>query len=401
MLSFCNDIQFIIKNFKTALMNKLTCNKNKKTILTGDRPTGPLHLGHYVGSLKNRILLQDEHEQFLMIADLQAMTDNFENPEKIFQNIKEVLLDYLACGIDPNKTTIFLQSEISQLSELTMIFMNFVGLGRLFRNPTLKTEIKQKNFSEDFFIEKNDNKKSLKMGFLTYPISQAADISLFLADLVPVGQDQLPMIEQTNEITQKFNSIYKTNFFKKVEALVGTNHESEEMMNSFSEITQSEKKNSLLSPYQSKTGRLPGLDGKAKMSKSLDNAIFLKDSNDQIALKIKSAYTDPNHIQISDPGKIDGNVVFDYLDIFYSDKKDLENLKNHYSKGGLGDSFLKKKLTEILISFLEPIRKKREELEKNHDFLKKILNEGNEKARERAEENFGQIKKIMGYHSLY
>jgi tryptophanyl-tRNA synthetase len=348
----------------------------KKIILTGDRPTGPLHLGHFVGSLKNRVFFQEKYEQFLMIADLQAMTDNFENPEKIFENIKEVLLDYLACGIEPQKTKIFLQSEIGELAELTMIFMNFVGLGRLFRNPTLKTEIKQKNFCEDFFGEKNDNKESLKMGFLAYPISQASDISLFLADLVPVGEDQIPMIEQTNEITQKFNSIYKTDFFKRVKAFVGQEGSG---------------------CGAQKTGRLVGLDGKAKMSKSLNNAIFLKDSNDEIARKIKSAYTDPNHIKVSDPGVVEGNVVFDYLDVFYDDKNDIECLKENYRAGGLGDSVLKKKLTEILVNLIEPIRKKREEFEKEPDFLRKVLSDGNFAAKKRAAENFAKIKEIMGY----
>jgi tryptophanyl-tRNA synthetase len=347
---------------------------SKKIILTGDRPTGPLHLGHFVGSLENRIRLQDEYDQFVMIADLQAMTDNFDNPKKVLENINEVLLDYISCGIDPEKTTIFLQSQIWQLSELTMIFMNFVGLGRLFRNPTLKNEIKQKNFSEDFLCETG---QSLKMGFLSYPVSQAADISLFKADLVPVGEDQLPMIEQTNEITAKFNSIYGVNFFAKVKALVG-----------------SQNRSGLLK------GRLSGLDGKAKMSKSLNNAIFLKDSNDEISKKVNSAFTDPLHIKISDPGRIEGNVVFEYLDVFYEDKDDLEKLKNHYVSGGLGDMVLKNKLKEILIELIIPIRSKREELSKEKDFLNQVLKNGTAKAKQIAKQNFAEIKKIMGYEAF-
>lgn len=337
-----------------------------KIVLTGDRPTGPLHLGHYVGSLKNRLDLQNQYQQYLMIADLQALTDNFDNPGKVKTNVFEVLLDYLATGIDPQKTTIFLQSKIPQLANLSMLYLNLVSIARLQRNPTVKAEIKQKNLRLNFDdMENNENEKSVNAGFFCYPVSQAADITLFLADLVPVGADQLPMIEQTNEIVEKFNHLYKTNFLKRASALL------------------------------SNCNRLPGIDGQNKMSKSLGNAIFLKDSNDEIARKVKMCYTDPNHIKITDPGQIEGNVVFSYLDAFYEDKNDLIALKEHYTKGGLGDSILKKKLTDILINLIEPIRQRREELSKNPELLKKILLDGCEKAHITATNNFAQIEKIM------
>lgn len=353
----------------------------KKIVLTADRPTGPLHLGHLVGSIKNRIEFQNDENltRYLMIADIQAMTDNFDNPQKVFLNIKEVLIDYLACGIDPEKTTIFLQSQIKELAELTMIFMNLVSIDRLFRNPTLKSEIKQKGFicnhgelDKKHSIDGNES-SSLKLGFLSYPVSQASDIALFLSDFVPVGGDQLPIIEQTNEIINRFNFIYKTNFLKKAKPIIKSYNNSE-----FST-------------------RLKGFDGKNKMSKSLNNAIFLKDTNDEIALKIKKAYTDPLHIKISDPGRIENNIVFEYLDVFYDDRDDLERLKNHYMSGGLADSVLKSKLTEILISIIEPIRKKRDEISLQKDFIENIIRDGTKKASIIAQNNFNKIKEIIGF----
>lgn len=327
----------------------------KKIILTGDRPTGCLHIGHYLGSLQNRVKLQDEYEQFVMIADMQALTDNFENPGKVTNNILEVMLDYLASGIDPEKTTIFLQSQIPEISELTMIYMNLVTVARLERNPTVKNELNQKNF------------EGIPVGFFCYPINQAADITIFLADKVPVGADQLPMIEQANEIVRKFNRIYNTNFLRECEAILGEND------------------------------RLIGIDGKHKMSKSLNNAIFLKDSDDEIQQKIRMCYTDPNHIKISDPGEVDGNVVFTYLDIFNENKEENESLKSQYRAGGLGDMKIKGILTEKMINFITPIREKRRYYESNIDEVKNILNEGTLKAREITKKNFDRIKEIIGF----
>ena len=329
---------------------------DKKIILTGDRPTGSLHIGHYIGSLANRVKLQDEYNQFVMIADIQALTDNFENIEKVRSNVLEVMLDYLAVGIDPSKTTIFLQSQIPEISELTMLYLNLVTVQRLERNPTVKSEIQQKGFD------------GIPAGFLCYPVNQAADISIFLADKVPVGEDQLPMIEQTNEIVRKFNRIYKTDFLKETEALLSNEN----------------------------CRRLVGIDGNAKMSKSLNNAIFLKDSDEEITKKIKMCYTDPNHLKVTDPGCVEGNVVFSYLDAFNPDIEENENLKAHYKKGGLGDSILKKRLTEVMINFIKPIREKRQYYEANLDQVKNILKEGTEKAKQEAKNNFKRIKEIVG-----
>jgi tryptophanyl-tRNA synthetase len=328
----------------------------KKIILTGDRPTGSLHIGHYVGSLANRVKLQDEYQQFVMIADMQALTDNFDNTSKVSTNVLEIMLDYLAVGIDPEKTTIFLQSQIPEISELTMLFMNLVTIQRLERNPTVKTEIQQKNF------------EGVPAGFLCYPVNQAADITIFLADLVPVGEDQLPMIEQTNEIVRKFNRIYSTDFLKETKGLIG---------------------------YEGNK-RLIGMDGNAKMSKSLGNAIFLKDSNEEIEKKIKLCYTDPKHIKISDPGQIEGNVVFTYLDVFNKNREENKKLKAHYQKGGLGDIELKKLLSEVMIEFITPIRERRQKYENNIDQIKKILCIGTEKAQKVAKENFSKIKEVVG-----
>ena len=307
-----------------------------KIILTGDRPTGKLHLGHYVGSLKRRVELQNSGEFekiFIMIADAQALTDNADNPEKVRQNIIEVALDYLSVGIDPAKSNIFIQSQISQLTELTFYYMNLVTVSRLQRNPTVKSEIQMRNFEA-----------SIPVGFFCYPISQAADITAFKATTVPVGEDQEPMIEQTREIVRKFNSVYG-------ETLVEPE---------------------ILLPQNQACLRLPGTDGKAKMSKSLGNCIYLSDSADDVKNKVRGMYTDPDHIKVSDPGKIEGNTVFTYLDAFCTDEdfalflpeyNNLDELKEHYKRGGLGDVKVKKLLTEVLNKELEPIRNRRHEYE--------------------------------------
>ena len=286
----------------------------KKRVLTGDRPTGPLHLGHYIGSLANRVHLQETHEQFIMIADVQALTDHVDRPEKIRENILQVALDYLAVGIDPQKTTILIQSKIPDLFELTLYFLNLVTWNRLKHNPTVKAEIRQKGFGDQ-----------VSAGFMIYPVSQAADITAFKAQVVPVGDDQLPMLEQAREIVKKFNALYDN-------VLI----EPEAMVSSFA--------------------RLPGTDGQAKMGKSLGNAIFLSDSSDQVAAKVKSMYTDPGHLRVEDPGKVIGNPVFTYLDAFATDKQKVEEMKAHYQRGGLGDSVVKKYLLQVLEEFLEPIR---------------------------------------------
>ncbi len=323
-------------------------------ILTGDRPTGPLHLGHYVGSLANRIELQHKHKQFVMIADAQALTDNYEHPEKVRENVLQVALDYLAVGIDPKKTTIFIQSMIPQIAELTIYYMNLVTVARVGRNPTVKTEIKQKGFGE-----------SVPVGFFVYPISQAADITAFKANLVPVGEDQLPMIEQTNEIVRSFNRIYKKEVLVECKALVP------------------------------KMARLPGIDGKAKMSKSLGNAIYLSDSSDVLAQKVRGMYTDPEHIRVTDPGKIEGNVVFSYLDVFDPNQAEVEELKAHYQRGGLGDMVVKKRLLEILEAFIAPIRTRRQELAQDPKAVMDMVLAGTEHAKEVAEKTLADVKQAM------
>lgn len=327
--------------------------KHKKTILTGDRPTGPLHLGHYVGSLKNRVELQDKYNTFVLIADIQALTDNAQNPRKIQENILEVTLDYLACGIDPKKTSIVLQSQIPQIAELTVYYLNLVTLARLKRNPTVKEEMKQKNFGAN-----------VPAGFLMYPVSQAADITAFGAHLVPVGDDQLPMIEQTREIVKKFNNVYG-------KVLI--------------------EPRALLSD----ASRLSGIDGRAKMSKSLNNAIYLKDSKNDIARKVMQMYTDPKHIKVQDRGRVEGNMVFEYLDTFDTRKKEVAELKKQYRHGGLGDVFLKKRLIEVLEEFLGPIRKRRKEAEKDKAQVVKIIKQGTKKGRETAEEITKKVRKAM------
>ncbi|EFL55031.1 MAG: tryptophan--tRNA ligase [Finegoldia magna] len=338
-------------------------------ILTGDRPTGKLHLGHYVGSLKNRVIMQnkgDFDKMYVMIADAQALTDNFNNPDKVRENIIEVALDYLSCGIDPNKVTIFVQSHVEQLTELMFYYMNLVTLSRLERNPTVKAEIKQKEFGA-----------SLPVGFLTYPISQAADITLFNANIVPVGEDQLPMLEQTREIVRTFNNYY-------------------------SEVLVEPK---AVIPDNKICSRLPGLDGKAKMSKSLGNCIYLSDSEKDVKSKVMSMFTDPNHIQISDPGKVEGNAVFTYLDAFCVDDdfseflpeyKNLDELKDHYRRGGLGDVKIKKFLNNILQKELSPIREKRKHYEQNIPEIFDMLLKGSEDAREVGAETLKKVKAAMG-----
>lgn len=325
-------------------------------ILTGDRPTGKLHLGHYFGSLTNRIELQanSRYNQYIMVADWQALTDNADNPTKISTNIIEVVLDYLAVGICPKKSTIFLQSQIPEIAELTQYYLNLVNLGRLKRNPTIKNEMVQKGFLND-----------VPMGFLTYPINQAADITIFKATIVPAGEDQIPIIEQTNEIIRKFNTIYK-NIIPEVKILL------------------SEQK------------RLCGIDGKTKMSKSLNNAIYLSDSNDIIKQKVMQMYTDPNHININDPGQVEGNVVFTFLDLFKQEQNKVSILKEQYQKGGLGDVFLKKYLLELLISLIEPIRTRREDLAKNLDYIKDNLKIGSNKAKTIANKNIQEIRNVIG-----
>lgn len=326
----------------------------KKIVLTGDRPTGPLHLGHYVGSQISRLTLQEQHTQYVMLADLQAMTDNYEHPEKVRNNVMEMVLDYLAIGIDPKKTTIFIQSMIPEIAELTILYLNLVTVSRLRRNPTVKTEIDQKGYGEN-----------VTAGFLIYPVHEAADITIVKADLVPVGNDQLPMIEQTREIVHSFNRIYKTN------VLV--------------------EPNSVLS----KVPRLPGTDGTAKMSKSLGNAIYLSDPADVVAKKVMSMYTDPNHLKVSDPGKVEGNTVFTYLDVFDADTAEVEKLKEHYKRGGLGDVVLKKRLIEVLNTMLEPIRMRRAECAQDKQYAMQIVKEGTAKVQEIAKKTMQEVRQAI------
>ena len=339
-----------------------------KIILTGDRPTGKLHLGHYVGSLRRRVELQNsgEYEKiFIFIADAQALTDNADNPEKIRQNIIEVALDYLSCGLDPAKSTIFIQSQIPELCELSFYYMNLVTVSRLQRNPTVKTEIQMRNFEN-----------TIPVGFFCYPISQAADITAFRATTVPAGEDQEPMIEPTREIVRRFNSTYG-------EALVEP---------------------AILLPNNAACLRLPGTDGKAKMSKSLGNCIYLSDPAEEVKKKVMGMYTDPTHIKVSDPGKIEGNTVFTYLDAFCKpehfglylpDYANLQELKDHYTRGGLGDVKVKRFLNAILEEELEPIRKRRKEFEQDIPAVFQMLKEGSDKARAVAAETLADVRKAM------
>lgn len=341
----------------------------KDIILTGDRPTGRLHLGHYVGSLKNRVIMQNEgnyDKMYIMIADSQALTDNFDNPGKIRENLIEVALDYLSVGLDPEKVTFFVQSQVSELTELTFYFLNLVTLSRLERNPTVKSEIKLRDFET-----------SLPAGFLIYPVSQAADILLFDANIVPVGEDQEPMLEQAREIARSFNHIYGDTFVEPKAVL----------------------------PEAKIARRMPGIDGGAKMSKSLGNAIYLADDKKTVKKKVMSMYTDPDHINIEDPGKIEGNIVFTYLDVFSKPEhfkeflpeyENLDALKDHYRRGGLGDVKVKKFLIKVLEDELEPIRKRRAEYEKDLEKVFKILEEGTAKAREAGRSKVEEVKKAMG-----
>jgi tryptophanyl-tRNA synthetase len=328
--------------------------EKKKIILTGDRPTGPLHLGHYIGSLKNRVLLQETMDQYVMIADVQALTDHAEHPETVRSHVLEVALDYLAVGIDPSQTTLFIQSLVKPLFELTIYYLNLVTWNRLKHNPTVKQEIIAKQFGE-----------SVPAGFMVYPVSQAADITASKAELVPVGADQQPMIEQTNEIVHRFNTLYKADVLVPCQALVP------------------------------KHARLPGTDGKAKMSKTLGNCIYLSDNADVVSKKVKGMYTDPGHLRVEDPGKVEGNPVFTYLEAFDPEPEKVEALKAHYQRGGLGDSVVKKRLEEVLQALLEPIRTRRAEYAKDKGAVFKFLLKGTERANHTAHQTLAEVRKAM------
>lgn len=328
--------------------------KDYRVVMTGDRPTGKLHLGHFVGSIQNRVKLQDEADKsYYMVADIQALTSNALNPEKIRENVMEIVLDNLACGIEPNKTTMFIQSQIPEIAELTVLFLNLVTLARLKRNPTVKDEMKDKGYGED-----------VPAGFLMHPISQAADILFCKSNIVPVGEDQKPMIEQTNEIVETFNRLYGQTF-SRVNHLIGD------------------------------TPRLIGIDGGVKMGKSLNNAIYLSDSFDEISKKVMSMYTDPNHIHVDDKGRVEGNVVFTYLDIFDPNKTEIAQLKEKYKMGGLGDVVIKKRLIDVLEKIISPIRKKREDLALNPELVTSILEEGTSQMRVIAKETMIEVRKAM------
>ncbi|AKL38392.1 MULTISPECIES: tryptophan--tRNA ligase [Klebsiella] len=331
-----------------------------QTILTGDRPTGQLHLGHYVGSLRQRVLLQHDHQQFILVADLQGLTDNGSNPQKISSNILEVMADYLAVGIDPQKTTICLQSALPALAELSALYMNIVTVARVERNPTVKNEIAQKGFS-----------RSLPVGFLAYPISQAADITAFKAELVPVGDDQLPMIEQTNEIVHKMNSLTATPILQHCKALL------------------------------SDVSRLPGIDGNAKMSKSLGNTLTLSASEEEIHRAVSAMYTDPNHLRVADPGQTEGNVVFTYLDAFHADKTFVAEMKAHYRRGGLGDRQCKNALETCLQELLAPIRERRATYIQDKGMLLALLRRGSERAHELTQRTLHEVKRGLGLPVLF
>lgn len=373
-----------------------------RIVLTGDRPTGRLHLGHLVGSIENRLELQNDSnisEKWYMIADVQALTDNADNPEKVRSNVLEVALDNLACGLDPTKTTLFIQSQVPAIAELTVFFMNLVTMQQMLQNPTIKTEARQKKYEvenntedisevgdvvdqemdKDGFIltsmcmtaeeqieeNKEKNKKGIPLGFLSYPVSQAADILFTKANIIPVGEDQLPVLETSRDIARKFNRIYGANTFPEPRAIL------------------------------SKAPRLMGTDGGAKMSKSIGNTIYLSDSYETIKEKVMSMYTDPNHIRVEDPGQVEGNVVFGYLDIFDKNKEELESLKDQYRKGGLGDVVIKKRLIEILEGIIAPIREKREYLARDPKVIMDILEQGTIKAKKRGEETLKEVKSLM------
>jgi len=324
-------------------------------ILTGDRPTGQLHLGHFVGSLRSRVGLQDSHHQHLLLADAQALTDNADNPDKVRRNILEVALDYLAVGINPTKTTICVQSCLPALNELTMLYLNFVTVARLERNPTIKSEIQMRGFERD-----------IPAGFLCYPVAQAADITAFKATVVPVGEDQIPMIEQTNEIVRRVNRQIGQDLLPECKALL------------------------------SNMARLPGFDGKAKMSKSLGNTIVLNASDKDIKKAVNAMYTDPNHLRIEDPGQVEGIIVFTYLDAFDPNKEEVEELKAHYRRGGLGDGTVKKRLEGVLKELITPIRERREELAKDPDYIMDVLRQGTDKCRIITQQTLDEVKDGLG-----
>lgn len=328
-------------------------------ILTGDRTTGPLHLGHYVGSLRNRVTMQEQHRQFLLLADLQALTDNSHDTGRIRKNVLEIVADYLAVGIDPSKSTICVQSNLPALAELTILYLNFVTVSRLERNPTIKEEIRTRGFERD-----------VPAGFLCYPISQAADITGFMATIVPVGEDQAPLIEQTNEIVRRINHQVGRDLLNEVEALIP------------------------------RVGRLPGIDGKSKMSKSYGNAIPLTASSKEIDTAVNRMFTDPNHLRVSDPGKVEGNVVFTYLDAFDPNKQELEDLKAQYRRGGLGDMVLKKRLAHILNELLEPIRERRLSLKHDPDYLLDVVCTGTRVANEITQETLLEVRDALGIFEL-
>jgi tryptophanyl-tRNA synthetase len=333
---------------------------NSSVILTGDRPTGPLHLGHFVGSLRNRVAYQSKFQQFIMLADAQALTDNMDDTGKVHRNVVEVALDYLAAGIDPQQSTIFIQSQIPELAELTFYYLNLVTVARLERNPTVKEEIRLRGFERD-----------IPAGFLTYPASQAADITAFKATLVPVGEDQIPMIEQTNEIVRRFNHMAGRGILVEAEALVP------------------------------EIGRLSGIDGKAKMSKSLGNTINLGATPDEIRTAVKKVYTDPLHLRIEDPGHLEGNVAFLYLNAFDPDQAGLAELKAHYVRGGLADSIVKARLEACLQELLAPIRLRRQHLEKERGHILQLLRDGTDKAREIAAQTTAEVKSVLGLNYFY
>ncbi|CAG9163794.1 tryptophan--tRNA ligase [Cupriavidus pinatubonensis] len=340
-------------------MTANTQTNKRPVILTGDRPTGPLHLGHYVGSLKTRVQLQDTHEQYLLLADTQAMTDNAHDPDKVRRNVLEVALDYLAVGIDPTKTTITVQSYLPALAELTLMYLNFVTVSRLERNPTIKEEIQARGFGRD-----------IPAGFMCYPAAQAADITAFKADIVPVGEDQAPLIEQTNEIVRRINHQVGREVLKECQALIP------------------------------KFGRLPGVDGKAKMSKSQGNAIALGASPEQVKSAVHSMYTDPDHLKVSDPGKVEGNMVFTYLDAFDPNTEEVEELKAHYRRGGLGDMVLKRRVEGVLNELLGPIRERREQLAKDPDYVFDLLREGTNRAKAITQQTLDEVREALGMFSF-
>ncbi|MCA2009922.1 tryptophan--tRNA ligase [Cereibacter sphaeroides] len=337
----------------------MTTHDPRPVILTGDRTTGPLHIGHYAGSLRNRLALQDSHRQFLLLADTQALTDNAHDPAKVRRNVLEVAMDYLAVGIDPATSTICLQSHLPALAELSMLYLNFVTVARLERNPTIKDEIRQRGFGRD-----------IPAGFLCYPAAQAADITGFRATVVPVGEDQAPLIEQTNEIVRRINAVAGQSILPEAQALIP------------------------------EAGRLPAIDGRAKMSKSGGNAIALNASPDEIAAAVRAMFTDPGHLRVSDPGRVEGNVVFTYLDAFDPDRAEVEALKARYRAGGLGDTVIKRRLEGVLQAMIAPIRARRAALAKDPGYVLSVVREGTERARERTEETKAQVIEALGLFRL-